>query len=324
MTEPYAVPYWITSPPPRSASFLHHIKNRPSAIIFFSWTKQKKHQSSLPSAPSSMMKWSRRCSDLPKCCHPRVYFSPFLVIPGRLYPNPPPPCCYSNAFSVSVYDSAGSMPLKISTTSASTSLVSFRLPNRCHPFFFFLYVCVFSSRFLRRYSVILPLGAQPLCCILTAAGTALPWRHRRALGLIGFLRTFPNRAPVALPTHKTTEIPAVLFFFLLFFFLSLVCSLCLGPGSLLPPREDARFSVIIILPRLIPWNGAQVPANFPITAVIVLYFLFGFSFLCFRWGCTRCAVILRYMTRQLASCRRCFGMLIPSLSAADIFLNWTN
>ena len=39
----------------------------------------------------------------------------------------------------------------------------------------------------------------------------------------------------------------------------------------------------------------------------------------FVFGCTRCAAILRYITRQLASCRRCFGMITPSLSAADIF-----
>ena len=62
----------------------------------------------------------------------------------------------------------------LSTTSASaSSLVSFRLPNRGHPFFF-LFICVCTSRFLRRYSVSLPLGARPSCCILTTAGAALP------------------------------------------------------------------------------------------------------------------------------------------------------
>ena len=60
----------------------------------------------------------------------------------------------------------------LSSTSASASLVSFRLPNCGHLFFFF--ICVCTSRFLRRYSVILPLGARPLCCILTAAGAVLP------------------------------------------------------------------------------------------------------------------------------------------------------
>ena len=81
-------------PPPRVRSAFTPQQNQDLRDHFFfsrKEKKQKKHQSSLASAPSPMMNWSRRCSDLPKFCHPRVYFSPFLVIQGRWCPNSPPP-----------------------------------------------------------------------------------------------------------------------------------------------------------------------------------------------------------------------------------------
>ena len=51
--------------------------------------------------------------------------------------------------------------------------VSFRSGFRTVVTYIFL-ICVCTSRFLRRYSVILRLGVRLLCCILTAAGAALP------------------------------------------------------------------------------------------------------------------------------------------------------
>ena len=107
-------------PPPRSASFWTTTKagsTRPLFFCFFSKRnekKHKKHQRSLASAPPCMMKWSRRCSDLPKFRHPRVYCSPFLVIQddARI---PPPPVATSTHFPPQLYDKAGSMLLKIVT-----------------------------------------------------------------------------------------------------------------------------------------------------------------------------------------------------------------
>ena len=98
----------LIPPPPRSASFLRHNKSRLYAknVLFFLRQEASK---SLASAPSRMMKWSRRCSDLPNFCHPTEFTFPcfwwYRVYDAQI----------STHFPLQFYDKAGSMLLKIVT-----------------------------------------------------------------------------------------------------------------------------------------------------------------------------------------------------------------
>ena len=91
-------------PPPRSASFYTTANAGPTLPIFL----RPKASKSLASAPS-LMKGSRRCSDLPNFCHPTAFTFPrfwwYRVDNAQI----------STHFPLQFYDNAGSILLKIVT-----------------------------------------------------------------------------------------------------------------------------------------------------------------------------------------------------------------